>query len=174
DVHYADSTHNQRHARHRKHEDEEASRELVPDVTQRVLTEHREVVWLVRGEVAAPAEQSAHLVHRLVHVAVRGGLRGDPVLLLLGMQFVQRGDGHAYNVVFGVRAVAKRSFAHGHYPDHLEQRPFTIFKSSVWIVAGRLPSRIVFLLLRAPYFTAKVPVPNSGNMIRRLAVTALT
>ncbi len=42
------------------------------------------------------------------------------------------------------------------------------------MVAGRSPSRMVFLVLRPSYFTEYEPVPNCGSCSRTPSVTAFT
>ena len=119
DVHHSDAAHDQCHAGHRKHKNEDRAGDLVPDIRERVLGEDGEIIGLVRR--ARDADAAAVLASRLRlrHVGVRCRLHADEVLLEFGMQLVQRGQREIDLVVVGIFAAAECAL------DRLRSTPIT-------------------------------------------------
>src|SRR5205807_6383094 len=134
DIHYADSAHNQTHARNRKHPDEQHAGKLVPNVRDGIGGEDGEVIRFVGGHFAPPPQELADLVNRFRYVVVRGRFDTDPVLLQFWVQLPECAQGKEDFVVFRILSAAEYRLDLLGNSDHGKELPLNINLSSQRVV----------------------------------------
>src|SRR5450432_271131 len=70
DIHHAHAADDQGYGGHRQHEDKNASRELIPYIGEGILSEHSEVIGLLKWNAPATPEKFAHLILQQRHIGL--------------------------------------------------------------------------------------------------------
>src|ERR1700679_2526546 len=114
DIHDADTANQQRHARQREEQKEQAAGDLIPEPGERIGPEDGEVIRRGVCDFSAATQQLCQLIlhQRLVLLVVV--LEADPVVQYLRMDLVEGCHGKERFIVFRVLPSAKRLFLFFH------------------------------------------------------------